>query len=112
MKNRSEYMRNLMRELHDKRHAMGLCIYCSCIIDNVEYKTCAACRAKSREATARHREMIKVQAEQERAMRKASEPLVPTDHKCWTCEWSRLEGDRFFCPFIEGSCVKEEKNED
>jgi hypothetical protein len=49
-------------------------------------------------------------------------PEIRKNHKCWYCEWRKFEGDRFFCPFAEGTCVKdgtvkigldkEEKNED
>lgn len=101
------------RELHAKRTAMGLCIYCSCMIDNPEYKTCSACRAKMRESMAEFRQRTKEMEEVRKKLqvkelkRKQSGEGIPADHKCWTCEWSRFEGDRFFCPFAEGTCVKE-----
>lgn len=38
-------------------------------------------------------------------------PEIRKNHKCWYCEWGKFEGDRFFCPFIAGTCVKEKKND-
>lgn len=97
--------RERMRELHNKRHAMGLCIYCSCMIDNSQYRTCSVCRAKSREKTAKHRrEKKEMEAKHNEVHHVKS---IPPDHKCWKCEWRRFEGDRFFCPFAEGTCAKE-----
>lgn len=105
-KTRNEQARDSMRKLHERRKAQGICIWCSGMIDDTKYSMCARCRAKSREDGARYRAKAKelhnkifVQPEEER--------IIPEDHKCWTCEWSRFEGDRFFCPFAEGTCAKE-----
>ena len=29
-----------------------------------------------------------------------------SDHYCMGCPWGRYEGDRFFCPFVTGSCAR------
>lgn len=110
--------RERKRALHEKRQAMGLCIRCSGLIDNPEYKTCYACRAKIRDSMAEYRQKTKESEELRRKLqleelkRRASGVDIPADHKCWTCVWSRFEGDRFFCPFVIGTCIKEGKHED
>lgn len=87
------------KEKHDKWERMGLCTVCGGLRLDPAYKTCARCRAKSRE-----KKIQSIYADFPQAPI-ASE--ISSDHKCWTCEWGRFEGDRFFCPFVEGTCVKE-----
>lgn len=37
---------------------------------------------------------------------RSSRRKIPADFKCWDCVWSTFLGDRFFCPFVPGTCVK------
>lgn len=105
-KTRNEQARECMRRLHDSRKAQGICIRCSGLIDNVQYCICERCRAKEREEKARYREKAK-ELHKKIFVWPEDEQAISEDHKCFTCEWSRFEGDRFFCPFAEGTCVKE-----
>ena len=108
---RNGQARESMRKLHDRRRAMGICIYCSGMIDAPQYSLCEKCRAKKREENAIYRESLRKLHEKCFEPIPEEEKRIPEDHKCWTCVWSRFEGDRFFCPII-GTCVKEEKHAD
>lgn len=82
---------------------MGLCVECGCFKSNPYYKTCEKCRDRDREKKAKKLfELFAVSAKHEITE-------VKKDHKCWSCEWSNFLGDRFFCPFVEGTCAKEDK---
>lgn len=80
---------------------MGLCCKCGGLRLEPAYKWCAECRSKNREKKLRY---LYGNFPEPSKVEKRS---VPSDHKCWTCEWSRYEDDRFFCPFVEGTCAKE-----
>ena len=107
---RDERARERMRRLHEQRKAMGICVRCSGMIDNPQYAMCSKCLAKRREESANYRDKLK-------KLREKCEVVVPEteeiseDHKCWTCVWSRFEGDRFFCPLV-GTCVKDEAKQE
>lgn len=87
-----------------KWERMGLCSTCGGLRLELEWKTCAKCRKRSREKM----RALYWQGKQPIAPEK---PRVPSeirkDHKCWYCEWRKFEGDRFFCPFAEGTCMKD-----
>ena len=108
---RKEKSRECMRKLHDKRRAMGICIYCSGMIDDPQYSFCARCREKKREKNAKYREYLHKLHNMSEETAPNPPKEVPSNHKCWTCVWSRFEGDRFSCPFPEGICEKDEKKE-
>lgn len=83
---------------------MGLCTTCGGLKLEPEWRTCAKCRMRSREKMRAiyAKEKLPIEPEKPKVM-----PEIRKDHKCWHCEWSRFEGDRFFCPFAEGTCVKD-----
>lgn len=91
-----------MRKLHDQRRKMGLCIKCGCMNDNPEYSICEKCRAERREYLAKLKKIKECTEQVQEAPHD-----IPENHKCWGCVWSKFEGDRFFCPFPEGICAKE-----
>lgn len=98
------------RELYARRKDMGVCVYCGGLIDNTQYSSCDKCRAEWRERNALYRENLrKLRDKCEVVVPEVKE--VPEDHKCWTCVWSRFEGDRFFCPLV-GTCVKDEAKQE
>lgn len=108
----NEKMRDYMRELHDKRRAMGICIYCSGMIEDAHYSVCEKCRAKKREENAAYRENLKKLREKcEVEVIEPDESSIPEDHKCWNCVWGRYVGTGFFCPII-GTCVKDEEKQE
>lgn len=82
------------------REMMGLCTSCGKMRDDPRWKTCDRCRAREREKKIANMysdfEVIPLPDKRE----------VPSNHKCWKCEWSTFLGDRFFCPFAEGTCAK------
>ena len=109
MPDRTEYMRDCRRRLYEKRSSMGLCIFCGCMIDDHKYKTCSGCRSNQREICAKYREQKKEEKATFAFLLNPSEPqqpIIPENHKCWSCEWSKYEYDRFFCLFVEGTCAK------
>lgn len=110
---RREKARECMRKLHEKRKAMGICVLCSGMIDNTKYSLCASCRVKKREQNAAYKEMKEVRKllHEKLFAFPQEEKIIPEDHKCWTCVWSKFEGDRFFCPFPLGICEKENCDE-
>jgi len=103
--------------LYKERKRKGLCPNCGGFRLDLDYATCAKCRSEWRDrrwAKSKKREK-ELERERERALElafsaidaKKDREIVKSDHKCWTCVWSRFEGDRFFCPFAEGTCIKE-----
>lgn len=104
---RKEQARESMRKLHEMRRAMGICIQCSGMIDDVQYAICARCREKKREANARYRENMK-KLHEKCVPIEPEEKIVPEDHKCWTCVWGKYVGTGFYCPLV-GKCVKDEE---
>lgn len=91
-------------ELRKKRDSMGLCTNCGGMKSNPRWKYCEKCRARERE-----KRLSKLAGLYDIIPVKAKMPEVKKEHKCWSCEWSEFLGDRFFCPFVEGTCVKEDK---
>lgn len=89
------------REKKEQWERMGFCTMCGGLQLDPAYKTCAKCRSKRRERELRNKYATFPDEP------KLEKRTVSNDHKCWTCEWGRFEGDRFFCPFVEGTCVKE-----
>lgn len=112
------------------RRELGLCVRCGgYIADSDRYVTCDTCREKvrinqsSREKTEWRREyMRQYRAKEKHAIKTIAEKVirlmdmtagdlksdrqsVASDHKCWSCEWSKFHGDRFFCPLV--GCVKD-----
>ena len=81
---------------------MGLCLSCGGLKLEPEYKTCVRCRERKREQMRAIYAKDKPIPEKPKVM-----PEIRKDHKCWFCEWRRFEQDRFFCPFVEGTCVKD-----
>jgi hypothetical protein len=84
-----------------KWERMGLCSNCGGLRLEPAYKTCARCRANDRE------KRLKAKYSEFEVQKNIGERTIKSDHKCWACEWGRFEGDRFFCPFAEGTCAKE-----
>lgn len=90
------------KERHEQWERMGLCTNCGGLRLDLEYRMCAKCRAKERERKrALYAKDMPVD-EKPRIM-----PEIRKNHKCWYCEWRRFEQDRFFCPFVEGTCMKD-----
>lgn len=84
---------------------MGLCTSCGGLLLDPKYERCYRCRARIREKKLQQQYIdayIKPKPRRE----------IKSDHKCWDCVWSVFLGDRFFCPLIEGTCVKENKIDD
>lgn len=104
---RNEQARESMRKLHERRRAMGICIYCSCMIDDPKYRLCEKCRAKKREGNANYRESLR-KLHEKCSVPIKEEKAVPEDHKCWNCVWGEYVGTGFFCPLV-GACVKDEE---
>lgn len=104
-----EHVFEKIRKMREERKAQGVCIWCGGLIEDVQYVSCLKCREKKREANARYRENREnmKQLHVECVPLEAEQKVISEDHKCWTCEWSRFEGDRFFCLFAYGTCVKE-----
>lgn len=90
------------KQEREKWERMGLCIDCGGLRLEPKYRRCAKCRelqwgriyGKGYTRNLTFEELFKVQ------------PEIRKNHKCWNCEWRRFEGDRFFCPFVEGTCIK------
>ncbi len=91
-------------ELRKRREQMGLCTKCGGLKSNPHWNWCEKCRVENRE-----RYLTRTAGSYAHIPAKAKEPEVKKEHKCWTCEWAKFLGDRFFCPFVEGTCVKEDK---
>lgn len=86
-----------------KWESMGMCCHCGGLRLDPAYKTCARCReqykvSRNKKAYENFPDASGLQM-----------PPIKRDHKCWSCEWANWLGDRFFCPFVEGTCVKEKK---
>lgn len=89
-----------IREEHLKWLKAGLCVKCGGLKLKPEYTMCEKCRSIARKARVESKQTFK-------APKIKVYPEIRKDHKCWNCVWSKFEGDRFFCPFMEGLCVKE-----
>lgn len=92
------------KEMRIKRDQMGLCTKCGGMREKPHWKYCDKCRFRERE-----KRLAKLAKSYEFAVIIKDKPEVKKEHKCWTCEWSTFLGDRFFCPFVVGTCVKEDK---
>lgn len=92
------------KEKRNEWERMGLCTHCGGLKLEPEFRMCAKCRAKSRENVQGiyWREKQPIAPEKPKVL-----PEIRKNHKCWNCEWRKFEGDRFFCPFVEGTCVKD-----
>lgn len=86
-----------------KWERMGLCTNCGGLKLEPKFNTCAKCREKSREKMRR----LYAKDNVPEPVKLKIAPEIRKDHKCWYCEWKKFEGDRFFCPFAEGTCVKD-----
>lgn len=111
MKTMPKYLEH-KREVYEKRVAMGICVKCGCMIDNPQYKTCASCRSKGREAMTAFRDRKKEMEERRKAIlaekaRREAEGARITEHSCYPCQWGKFDGDRVFCLFAEGTCAKD-----
>lgn len=95
------------KEVKEERRRKGLCVNCGGLRLDPAYVWCAKCRTRHKEL--RILRDLALEGDNQAPVKPEK---IRSDHKCWTCEWGRFEGDRFFCPFIEGTCVKEQKNED
>ena len=93
-------------ELRKRREHMGLCTTCGGMKSNPQWKTCEKCRDKGRQKCISS--LVKQIGSYDVTVKVNVQEVRP-EHKCWTCEWSKYLGDRFFCPFVEGTCVKEDK---
>lgn len=109
-KSHNAMARESMRKLHDRRKELGLCVYCAKLLDDTTRYSCASCRAKKQEHKAKAKEKKIGKHMLLYLEEKKQEPIeivIPEDFKCWNCVWGRFLGDRFFCPFPYGICVKE-----
>ena len=86
------------RELRER---MGLCVECGGLKTYPHHRMCDKCKAKEK---AKRLTKLMEPTEVEAKLRSLE---VKPDHKCWSCEWGRFEGDRFFCPLVLGTCVKD-----
>lgn len=92
--------------LRKQRERMGLCTNCGGMKSNPHWKQCEKCREKERN---RLREKLIASYTIELHPNKPPKPKeINSKHKCWNCEWGTFLGDRFFCPFVEGTCAKDE----
>ena len=95
------------REKRLKREQMGLCVSCGGLRLDPAWKNCARCRDVVRRKQFNKMLATKEPYTESEVKKRVQAHTVNDTHKCWTCEWGRFEGDRFFCPFAYGTCVKE-----
>ena len=91
------------REQRREWERRGLCSNCGGLRLELEWKTCARCRERSREKM----RAIYAKDKMPEPEKPVVMPEIRKNHKCWYCEWRKFEGDRLFCPFAEGTCVKD-----
>lgn len=84
---------------------MGLCTNCGGLRIDPKYDMCHRCREQIRDAKIR-----KKFGDGVKKPKKHRE--VSPKHKCWGCVWGTFIGDGFYCPRVEGTCVKEKKADD
>lgn len=97
----------ISREQRLEWERVGLCTNCGGLKLNPTYNWCEKCRAMER---AKRNKKALADFQPTRPARTKEKPAVSETHKCWGCEWGKFLGDRFFCPFPYGVCMKDEAN--
>lgn len=94
---------SVTKEQRTEWERMGLCTECGGLKLDPKFRMCVRCRDKKRDYM---RGLYAKDYPKSTPDRIKVRPEIRKNHKCWNCEWGRYATDRFFCPFVEGTCVK------